>query len=86
MTRDERTADLALHGWVPVARSWVSGGPADVHGLFMPQYMFGFIVMPNGPVAHVKLLNFPDFVYRECAWDDISDEVLEAIEKRLAMT
>ena len=83
MTYEQRTAELALHGWRPVrvAQGW---------GIILDGMQEGFYTRPSllrdmttglevlAPVRRFTIHS------GECAWCDIPEEALELMEERLA--
>lgn len=82
MTHEQRTAELALHGWRPVL-------VADGWGV-ISDMAIGYYTRPsllNDMATGLPILS-PVFKIKvhdgECAWSDIPEEALEKIEEWLA--
>jgi hypothetical protein len=87
MTREQRTAHLSVHGWMPVAL-------VGSVGIYHDQMGIGFVVgtgpSPNDPLAQrvdqVMQLRagmfLPQFVQKD--WQLVTDDILDKIDARLA--
>lgn len=81
MNREQRIADLAVHGWEPVkSLNFLVPG----NGIWNDQLNVGFRVVRKdwGTFAEVRKVHRPDMV--SCEWDEVGDDVLDVIERRLS--
>lgn len=80
--RETRIADLAIHGWEPVRE--VPSAETG-YGIFNRALNVGFRVVGLG-TSNQKVRTVDINRLRPCEWDDVTDQVLDAIDERLAQT
>lgn len=79
MTRDQRIADLVIHGWEPIYDSM------GCHGIGHPDLELGFAVLildPKGQAKMWKVKRIGRWTTTE--WDRITDFYLNVLEERLS--
>jgi hypothetical protein len=81
-SREQRIADLEVHGWEPVKAGEVIVPGA---GIWNEQLQVGFRVVDHlSAQPTVRKVHRPDMV--PCLWREVTDEVLERIDIGLRWT
>lgn len=82
-SREQRIADLEIHGWVPV----VNKGTGRA-GIYNTDMGVGFSTSDLNEPWKVKYLTRDQWYqsYEPCSWDEVTDWHLDAIDARLGAT
>ena len=85
MPREQRIAHLEIHGWTAVRDSERS--LRRFTGIYNEALDVGFARSPSRAGQQIIALSFgrnPVPMWVECSWNDVTDELLDAIDARLA--
>lgn len=84
VSREQRIADMTVHGWIPVRDSERS--LRRFTGIYHEALGVGFAHSPSCAGQQIVRLEFgsnPIPMWHECSWDDVTDVILDAIDARL---
>lgn len=88
-SREQRIADLEIHGWTAVKDS--KDDPRSFSGIWNEQLQLGFALsrsIAGRRVIRLDASNFAGWGFAPllCDWGAVTDDVLNAIDARLAET